>query len=474
MSQEPPIPAELWAQVPPAAQAALLALLTSCERRLTQLQEQVNHLQHQLGLSSSNSSRPPSSDPPAVKRAPPRPRSGKPKGAQPGHPRQQRPPLPPDQTLLCKPTRCRRCQHPLAGHDPQPLRHQVIELPRIKPEVTDYLRHRLVCPQCGTTTCAPLPAGTPAGAYGPRLQAHLALFSGGYRLSKRHIEQLCEDVFGIPISPGQVCALEQQTAATLTPVVNQLRDYVQQRPANIDETSWRQGGQRAWLWVVVSASVTVFHLALSRGAKIAKALLGNADRWVVTSDRYSAYNWLKVRVRQVCWAHLVRDFQAMVDRNNAGSAIGEELLCWAECVFTWWYRVRDGTLSRSSFQKYIGDIRPCVREELERGAACGCAKTAGACKELLKVEAALWTFVRVAGIEPTNNAAERALRHAVQWRKQSYGTDSEAGSVFVANVLSVVATCRQQKRNVLDYLAACCTAAVRGVKPPSLLPQQSN
>ena len=346
-------------------------------------------------------------------------------------------------------------------------------MPVIKPEVTDYLRHRLACPQCGTTTCAPLPPGVPEGEYGPRLQAHLALFSGGYRLSKRHIERLCEDVFRVPICPGQVCALEQQTAATLAPVVAELREHGQQQPANIDETSWRQGGQRAWLWVVVTATVTVFHLVLSRSAKIAKELLGTAGRWVVTSDRYSAYNWLKVRLRQLCWAHLVRDFQAMVDRNNVGKAIGEELLSWAECLFDWWYRVRDGTLSRSTFQKYVSIIRPCVREELERGSVCGCAKTAGVCKELLKVEPALWTFVRVEGIEPTNNAAERALRHAVQWRKQSYGTDSEAGSVFVANVLSVVATCRQQGRNVLDYLTACCTAAIRGVKPPSLLPQHT-
>jgi transposase len=473
MSQEPPIPAELWAQVPPAAQAALLTLLASYEQRLSQLQEQVNHLQHQLGLNSTNSSRPPSSDPPAVKRAPPRTRSGKTKGAQPGLPRQQRPPLPPDQTLHCKPTHCRRCQHPLAGDDPQPLRHQVIELPKIEPEVTDYLRHRLTCPQCGTTTCAPLPPGVPAGEYGPRLQAHLALFSGDYRLSKRHIERLCDDVFGVPICPGQVCALEQQTAGTLEPVVAELREYARQQPANIDETSWRQGGRRAWLWVVVTAAVTVFHLALARSAKIAKELLGAAGRWVVTSDRYSAYNWLPVRLRQLCWAHLVRDFQAMVDRNNVGKAIGAELLYWAGCLFDWWYRVRDGTLSRSTFQKYVSIIRPCVREELERGSVCGCAKTAGVCKEVLKVERALWTFVRVEGIEPTNNAAERTLRHAVLWRKQSYGTDSEAGSVFVANVLSVVATCRQQGRNVLDYLTACCTAAIRGVKPPSLLPQQS-
>src|SRR4051812_47552568 len=163
----------------------------------------------------------------------------------------------------------------------------------------------------------------------------------------------------------------------------------------------------------------------------------------------------------------------MVDRNNEGRVVGEELLLWAECVFTWWYRVRDGTLSRATFRKYISEIRPCFREELERGAACGCAKTAAVCRDLLRLEAALWTFVRVEGIEPTNNAAERALRHAVQWRKTSYGTDSEAGSHFVENILTIVATCRQQGRGVLEYLTECCLTHLRGTLAPALLPQSA-
>lgn len=114
------------------------------------------------------------------------------------------------------------------------------------------------------------------------------------------------------------------------------------------------------------------------------------------------------------------------------------------------------------------------REELVRGARCACPKTAATCQELLKIEAALWTFVRVPGIDPTNNAAERALRHAVQWRKTSYGTDSVAGSHFVENVLTVVATCRQQERNVLDYLTRCCQALYAETPPPSLLPRTAS
>jgi transposase len=471
MKVVPPIPEELWQQVPPAAQAALLAVLQHYEQRLAALQQQIDDLQQRLGQNSTNSSLPPSTDAPTVKRAPPRPASGRARGGQPGHPLQQRPLLPPDRLIACQPTACRRCGQALHGVDPEPLRHQVLELPPIRPDVTEYQLHRLRCPGCGTSTCGQLPAGVPQGQTGPRLQAVLALLTGAYRLSKRQVEALCADVLGVPLSPGQICQLEHETADTLDPVLAEIRAYVRTQPANMDETSWRQDRHKAWLWVTVTTYLTLFHIGASRGSKVAKELVGRYYDEVLTTDRYSAYSWLPLRKRQLCWAHLQRDFQAMVDRQNAGSAIGEELLVWAEAVFNWWYRVRDGTLSRASFRTYIGQIRPCFRELLEEGSVCACAKTAATCRELLKVEAALWTFARVEGVEPTNNAAERALRHAVQWRKTSYGTDSAAGSHFVANILSVVATCRQQGRHVLDYLTQACEATLQGLKPPSLLPQ---
>jgi transposase len=284
------------------------------------------------------------------------------------------------------------------------------------------------------------------------------------------VQTFCADVLGVPICAGQVCASEADTAAATDSVVKQLRDYVRRQPANVDETSWRQDRQRGWLWTVVTQAVTVFTIALSRAASVAQGLIIPAAGQVITTDRYKGYLWLPLRQRQLCWAHLIRDFQAMVDRANAGSPIGEELLCCGEDLFTWWYRVRDGTMSRSTFRRYVAGLRTWVRSELEAGGACPCAKTAGTCRELLAVEPALWTFVRVDGIEPTNNAAERALRHAVQWRKTSYGTQSEAGSRFVENVLSVVQTCRQQGRNVLEFLTDCCRAGLQGCAPPSLLP----
>jgi transposase len=297
--------------------------------------------------------------------------------------------------------------------------------------------------------------------------------TGAYRMSKRMVETFCADVLGVPVCAGQVCALEAETAAATDAVVQELREYVQSRPANVDETGWWQKRQRGWLWTVVTQTVTVFTITLSRAAAVAQELVDPSAGQVITTDRYKGYLWLPLRQRQVCWAHLIRDFQAMVDRASAGTPLGEELLCCAEDLFTWWYRVRDGTLSRSTFRRYVAELRPWVRSQLEAGSACACAKTAGTCRELLTVEPSLWTFARVEGIEPTNNAAERALRHAVQWRKTSHGTDSEVGSHFVGNILSIVATCRQQGRKVLEYLTLCCQAQLDGNQAPSLLPTPS-
>jgi transposase len=472
MEPHPPIPAELWGQIPPAAQAAILVLMQQYEQRLQTLQKRVDELEQRLNQNSTNSSRPPSSDSPHVKRPPPKPKSGRKRGGQPGHKRQQRPLVPPEQVkqvISLKPPACRQCGHDLQGDDPQPRQHQVAEIPPIRPEVTEYRLHRLTCTECGTRTCAPLPEGVPTGAFGPRLQAVLAVLAGGYRLGKRPIRQLAHDLFGLSISTGMIAKLERSTADALAEPMAELEEHVRKQPANVDETSWREAGQRAWLWVVVTPLVTIFHIAATRCGKVANGLLGSAQRQVVTSDRWKAYNGF--RRRQLCWSHLRRDFQAMVDRHNGGVSIGKRLIELSDRMFSWWHRVRDGTLCRSSFRVYISGLRAEVFEELTNGAACGCPKTAATCRELIVHERKLWAFVWQEGVEPTNNAAERALRHAVLWRKGSGGTDSPQGSRFVERVLSVRETCRQQGRGLLDFLVACCHARLKGKDAPSLLPK---
>lgn len=452
------LPPDVFDALPPAVQAYIRYL----EARLADLEARLNQ-------DSSNSSRPPSSDPPSAKPAPPKAPSGKRKGGQPGHPKRTRPELPPDTVVELKPGTCDRCDHPLAGDDPAPLRHQVVELPPIRPHVTEYRRHRLPCPRCGTVTCPPLSAGV-RGGYGPRVQAVCGLLAGAYRVGKRGIARLMADLFGVPIGPAAVCDLQHRTAGALGPIAAAAHAHVTGRPANVDETGWREGGKRGWLWVAVTAAVTVFLVRLSRGRKVLAELIpGPAG--VLTTDRYPAYDHLAPDERQVCWAHLRRDFQAMIDRTNAGSGIGEDLLIHADILLWQWKRVRDGTLTRRGFRScYLGWVRAEVRSLLTRGAGCGCAKTAGVCRELLAVEPALYTFAAVEGVEPTNNAAERALRHAVCWRKTSYGTDSATGSRFVERVLTVVASCRQQGRDVLAFLTDAIQAARAGTTPPSLIP----
>lgn len=474
MKREPPLLPELWDQIPPPIQAAIWVLVEGYEQRIAALEAEVAELKERLNQNSRNSSRPPSSDGPEVKRKPPQPPSGRKRGAQPGHPPYQRALVPVEQVkevVPCKPSQCRRCGGVLEGSDPQPLRHQVMEVPLPVPEVTEYQLHRLLCARCGITTCGPLPPGVPTTSYGPRLASLVALCSGAYRMSKRMAASFCAEVLGVPMAVGEVCRVEKTVAQALEAPVQEARTYVQSQHANVDETRWWEQLHRSYLWVVVTQWVSVFCIRATRGAKVLRELLGKKYRAVLTSDRAKAYNGQPLRWRQICWAHLRRDFQAMIDRGGAGAKVGRRLLEYTEVLFGWWYRVRDGTWTRSTFKSYVSFLRGLVREELEAGTLCACAKTAATCRELLQVEPALWTFVRVEGVEPTNNASERALRHAVLWRKTSYGTESAAGSHFVENLLTVVATCRQQDRNVLDYLTRCCQAFYTGTVAPSLLPQ---
>jgi transposase len=474
MISQPPIPAPLWNTVPPEAQVAILALLDSLNGRVAELEQRVGDLEARLKLNSTNSSKPPSSDPIGFKRKPPTPPSGRKRGGQPGHPGAQRRLVPPEKVRTiteCRPTDCRRCGQALLGDDPTPLVHQVAELPKIEPLVDEYRIHRLACPRCGITTCASLPAGVPTGGFGPYLQAVLSTLAGGYRLSKRQVQQIAGDLFGLSIATGMVSKLERQSATALEAPYNEVATGVHDAPAaSIDDTSWREDRRKAQLWVAVTALTTVFTIAAKRSAAVAKAILGSKPNQVVTSDRHSSLEWIDPAWRQICWSHLERDFQAMIDRGGPGEATGRTLLRLAKRMFRWWHRVRDGTIDRRRFQTIAARLRREVKVALQGGQRCGCVQTAATCFEILKVEEGLWTFVRVAGIEPTNNASERALRHAVIWRRISGGTDSADGSRFVERMLTVVATCRQQKRNVLDYLSSCFEAHLRGQKVPSLVP----
>jgi transposase len=311
----------------------------------------------------------------------------------------------------------------------------------------------------------------PSGDFGPGITATVGYLTGRLNVSQRDTQEFVETFMHTDISLGSISALEQQVSATLADPVAEAEEYVrQQSVANVDETPWPQQKRGLWVWAAVTSLVTVFRILAGRGKAQLQELLGETFAGIVGSDRLWAYNSRDPEQRQVCWSHLIRDFATFIMRGGASEQLGDRLLELADKMFHLWHRVRDGTLERSAFQEEMAPVQAQVGGLLREGATLDHAATRNTCANLLKIEAALWTFVTTPGVEPTNNSVERALRRLVMWRRRSFGTQSEAGSRFVERVMTAVATLRQQDRDVLDYLTAACAAAARGERAPSLLP----
>ena len=481
------VPKADWDATPASIQALVIVL----SERLSQLEEK-------LDQNSRNSSKPPSTDgfgKPAKGKGKVKKQTHKgPQTNSSNSPRQVRKRYPIE---ACQevhdviPEVCRGCGESLSGCDRQAYRHQVIELPPITPTVFEYRLHQITCEQCGKSTRASLPAGVSLLGYGERLSAIVAMLSGSYRQSHRQVQALMSDRFNVTVSRGGVGRLRQEMSEAVSAPVAEAKGYVQsQAVKHSDETSFVQGnrdGQNpqqktGWLWVLATPLVSVFEVVLSRSQATAKALIGEGFSGIVNSDRYSAYHWIDLNQWQVCWAHLKRDLTAIADRSGVSKEIGEALLGRQRRLFRWWYQLRAGTLSREALIERVNYRRTGFKAELESAtslpiAKCEktpLAKTVRTCRQLLKVEPALWTFVYTPGVDPTHNAAERALRPAVIWRRTSFGSQSQSGSQFVARMLTVTASLKAQNRNILDFLTQACHAARLGLTPPSLIPHTSS
>jgi transposase len=457
----PPLPPTL-----PEAHALIEALWA----RLEALEAKVDGLQRQLGQNSTNSSRPPSSDGPKVER-PKRTPSGRKRGGQPGHEGSTRALVEdPDAIVVCKPSRCDGCGGRLSGCDPEPSRHQVTDLPPVRPHVTEYRTHKVACASCGWVTRGAWPAGVDGRAFGPRVTAMVAWLAGSFGLSHRDIVDLLEDGFGVTMAVGSVAACERAASGAVRAPVEALASAIEAaRVAHADETGWRHQNERAWLWVAVTEVGTLFVEHDERSHAASRALLGDAFEGYLVSDRWSAYEGYALARRQVCWAHLARQFAAMSEAPGEMGVVGAALCEQTDALFHVWHRFERERLGRATLARWMDPVRREVLALLARGAELGHALR-GRCREILRVAGALFTFVDVEGIGPTNNAAERAIRKAVLWRKGSYGTQSLGGRLFVGRILSVVATLRQQGRKVLGYLVEACEARLFGETAPSLLP----
>ena len=460
----------------------LRAALEQARQQIAQLQAEIRELRSQLQRNSSNSSSPPSLDPPGAPKPVVKAPTGRKPGGQPGHPGHHRHRLPPARVtdvVPFVPTVCAHCQaalphHPAPG-DPEPTWHQVAEVPVLAAVITEYQGHARTCPCCGHTTRAEIPPEIRAHVVGPNLAAILSYFSGRHHLGKRGIEELVETVFEVPISLGMVTTLESEMSAALAPAHDEAKDEVRAAAVkNADETGWKQAGRRCWLWMAATATVAYFVIHARRNVAGLQALLGEAIQGIVGSDRWGAYNKLPLHQRQICWAHLKRDFQKLIDRGGPAEAIGRVGMDVVECLFADWWAFRRGDLDRAGLQARLDPMARELQEALEQGCGCADPKAVAFCENVLVLYPALWLFAAVEGVEPTNNHAERLLRLGVLWRKNAFGSHSEAGCQFAARMLTVVQTLRLQKRPVLDYLRRAMIAHRSGLPAPHLLGQMGD
>jgi len=445
------------------------------ERRVEAQDRRIAELERKSRRSSRNSSQPPSQDPPG---APPRrgkDASGRKQGAQPGHEGKGRPLLPAwavDEFVDHWPSGC-GCGHLFADcelvADGEPARHQLEELPPIHVVVSEHRCQRVRCPDCGARPRGVLPAGVGQSAFGPRFHAAVAVLSVRNRISRRDVVELCEQLFGSRISSGTIDAILARVGEALADPCQDLLERVRSATAlNMDETGWRTAGQRRALWGAFTGRHAGLRIARDRHEDHARALLADT-RAIVTSDRWWAYSHLPLGRRQVCWAHLQRDFAAHADGLAAEKAFGEAGLRICEQLF-WAWEIYQHTGDRTELRRRIRALRrefkPILRSHA--GKAPRYRYTRGMARNLLKIWPALWTFADHKRVEPTNNHAERALRGAVIYRKLSLGSQSDGGERRIERLLSAHTTCRLQRRSLHAYLIDAVGAHARGDPAPLL------
>ena len=457
-----------------AALAVERARVAELEECVAQLSKQLAKALELLGQNSSNSNKPPSSDPPSAKLAKKK-KKGRGRGGQKGHRGSRRELLPPeqiDEVVNLFPAECESCWKALPQvPDRFPKRYQLTDLKPLAVHTTERRRHAVVCPCCGYKTRAKYdPDVIPRLSFGPRLMAVVALLTGVYHLSRRQAVRLLRELLGVRMSLGSVSAIERRVSDAVEPAVDEAMESARDAPVkHADGTTWLRAGALLSLWVVATTAVTVFRV-LPNGQKetLRDDFFGRVCG-ILVSDRATALKFWAMHRRQVCWAHLVRKFVKYSERDGPAGKLGEELLDYTSLMFEYWSQFRQGQLSRKTFVERMAPVRLQVEALLERAVALEELGVSGSCADILEHREALWTFVEHAGVEPTNNHAERELRGLVMWRRRSFGSQSERGTRFAARMMTIAHTARKQGREILDFLVACCAPRPDGAAAPSLL-----
>ena len=451
----------------PATVQECHAVIEALALEVEQLREQMAWLQERLKVDSRNSSKPPSSDDPGGGNRAQRRAGQRKRGAQKGHPGSCRALLPEaevDGVHDCAPAEVCECGGAVAVLG-KPVRHQVFDIPPVQPEVQEYRLYSGVCAQCGRGHRAPLPPGVPSGQIGPRALALIGVLGTRFHLTQFKTRDLLAQMMGLDFSVGAISQAHGKVAAALkAPVAEAAATLIDANVLYMDETRYPREGSANWVWGAIQPKLAVFSILPSRARYVILDLIGQAPKGVVVSDRYAAYAYIDAGRRQVCWAHLIRDFTRIAQRPGSAGRIGRRLLGLGYLMFRW----REG--GKTTAEQFEPIMRR-TRLALEQGAAQpGCSRTANTCANLLKLWPALWGFITHPGVEPTNNAAEQALRGIVLKRKISGPTRSRRGDEFIARGFSVHETCRRQGLDLWAYLQRAVIAWIDKVPHPSLLP----
>ncbi len=464
----------------PGLRSAFLAL----EKRVAELEAlvhaqagEIRELKRRLKRSSMNSSLPSSSDPPHLKRQRQKKKTGRRRGAQPGHEPHQRSLLPPervDRFVDHYPTLSRHCGHRFGRRQEvgTPERRQEIERPEIRALLIEHHLHRLRCPCCGGTTPAIAPASVRGViSVGARLSALCAMLTVRLRASRRNLQRVLGDLLDVPApSVGLLQQLLEEVSAACTPAYQQVRQSMRSSSAvGVDETTWSLRGRTYWLWTAVTRTLSCFRIANRRSGWARQRLLGVRYGGIMTSDRLALYHGVPPPQRQLCWAHLKRDFADWQSYGGRAEKVARALERCTRDLFVLWHGYCAGEYDRAELQSRLQPLQEQVRTLLGRATCCGTRRVQKSCKQLLELWPALWNFSVHPGVEPTNNEAERALRAGVIWRKTSFGSQSGKGLRLVERLLTVAETCKKQNQDLLDYLTNAVTASRTGRLPPPLL-----
>ncbi len=440
-----------------------------------ELLSRIEELEERLRVDSGTSSKPPSSDTPEqrAKRRKKR-RTGKSQGAQPGHPKHERALVGESEVdeieRFYPPGHC-ECGHRLEIGDQPAVRHQVFDLPQVHYQVTEYQLYRGDCQGCGKPTMAQLPDWVPSGQMGPGLIGWIGVLAGQFHLSVRGIQSFLQEQWQLKFSVGAISQAQGKMNAWLGPVYRQIGAHVREAEiAHADETTHYRNGERRWLWCLTTPLAVYFLTHYSRGKAAAMALLGSFCGVLVT-DHYAGYNDYARHLRQLCWAHLIRRFERIARRSGRAGEIGQRLLLAAHAVIRTRHRWQQGKLTLYQYHRRMRRLRRAMQALLERGQALsGASRTANQCQHVLKDEAMYWTFLRDPRIPLTNNAAERALRPYVIWRKISFASQSYRGDQFRPLILSVIETAKRLNLSTSQLLREICTQGLRREPITATLP----